>query len=99
MDDESCLEREIECIFEGFSPEDEVLVMTDMMQGSVNQAFLKYVGEHVFLVTGINLPCALELVLYPSPLSVEGIRGVIDRSREQLLLVNDQIVEIDENDE
>lgn len=97
--DETPLESQVRSVFDSFDAQDEVLVFTDMMQGSVNQAFVPYIGPHVFLVTGVNVPCALELALSASPLTNEGVSAVIDASRSQLIFVNEQIVAIDEEDE
>ena len=68
--DDTPLEDQVRATFDSFAPEDEVLVFTDMMQGSVNQAFIPYIGPNVFLVTGVNVPCALELALSASPLTL-----------------------------
>lgn len=97
--DETPLEEQAESVFSQFDPTDEVLIFTDMLQGSVNQVFRRYMSDHVFLVTGINLPCALELALAGGPLTADSVRTTIEAARQQLLLVNDQIVEIDEDDE
>ena len=50
------IEEEIKKIFDDFSEEDKVVVMTDMLAGSVNQKFIPYMSENVFLITGINVP-------------------------------------------
>lgn len=97
--DDVALETQIERVFSGFSPEDEVLVLTDMMQGSVNQAFQGYMGDRCFLISGINIPCALELALSSEPLTKERIEGVIERAREQLVFVNDAALNIEDGDE
>lgn len=97
--DETCLDERVDAVFSAFSPQDEVLVLTDMLQGSVNQAFRKYMNERVFLITGVNLPCALELVSAGEPLTPGAIRDAIDRAREQLLFVNDYVMDIGEEDE
>lgn len=97
--DDTPLDDQIAEVFAEFSPDDEVLVFTDMLQGSVNQAFSRYVGEHVFLVTGINVPCALELALSGGPLTAEAIREVIESARQQLVLVNDHLEDANEDDE
>ena len=41
-------------------------MMTDMLGGSVNQQFCPYVNDHRHLICGINLPCALSLVITAS---------------------------------
>ena len=97
--DDTPLEDQVRTTFDSFAPEDEVLVFTDMMQGSVNQAFIPYIGPNVFLVTGVNVPCTLELALSASPLTGEGVAAVIDAARSQLMFVNAQAVPVDDEDE
>lgn len=89
--DESDLEKQIRDIFTTFSPEDEVVMMTDMLGGSVNQKFCPYVSEHRHLICGINLPCALSLVLQPDdmPFTKKQIQEIIEESRNQLIYVNE----------
>ena len=97
--DDTPLTEQVDGIFAQFAADDEVLILTDMLQGSVNQEFRRFMNDHVFLITGINLPCALELALSSEPLSAERVRDIVESARHQLLLVNDQVVEIDEDDE
>ena len=42
------IEEEIKKIFDGFQKDDKVVVMTDVLSGSVNQKFIPYMGENVF---------------------------------------------------
>lgn len=93
------LEEQVRAVFEAFAPEDEVLVFTDMMQGSVNQAFVPYIGPHVFLVTGVNVPCALELALSASPLTADAVVAAVEAARDQLMFVNGQVASVDDGDE
>ena len=97
--DDTPLEDQVRATFDSFAPEDEVLVFTDMMQGSVNQAFIPYIGPNMSLVTGVNVPCALELALSASPLTGEGVAAVVDAARSQLMFVNAQAASVDDEDE
>lgn len=96
---ETPLDRQIAELFAGYNPEDEVLVLTDILQGSVNQAFAPYVGERVFLVAGTNVALALELALAEEPLTVQDIEDAIGMARQSMRLMNTAIVDIDEEDE
>lgn len=41
----------------------EIIVLTDLFGGSVNNEFLQYINQdHVYLVAGLNLPLLIELV-------------------------------------
>lgn len=99
--DDQELDDQIHKVFASFQPEDEVIVMTDMLGGSVNQRFCPYMGEKCHLICGINLPCALSLVLIPEemPLSRETIRQIVEESKEHLIYVNEYQTEDDGKDE
>lgn len=89
--DDTKIEDKIADLLESFSEEDEVVILTDMLSGSVNQAMIPYRGDHVFLITGFNLPLALEILLYPQSekLSNEILKHLIENSKSQLQLVCD----------
>lgn len=97
--DEVPLEEQVAEAFASVGPEDEVLVLTDILQGSVNQAFAPYVGERVFLVAGVNVALCLELALSAEPLSSEGINAAIGQARSAMVLVNTYAAEVGEDDE
>ena len=56
--DDTDAEEQIAQVFASIAPEDEVIIMTDMLGGSVNQKFCPYMTEHRHLISGINLPSA-----------------------------------------
>ena len=99
--DDQDLDDQIEKVFSSFHPEDEVLMMTDMLGGSVNQHFCPYMSEKRHLICGINLPCALSLVLLPDslPLTSQGIRQIVEDSKSHLIYVNEYEADDDQKDE
>lgn len=97
--DDTPLADQVAEVFAGFDPEDEVLVLTDIMQGSVNQAFYPYMGPHVFLVAGVNAMLAFELCLKPEPLTCEAIQESIDAAPGSICLINTFQADTDEDDE
>jgi PTS system mannose-specific IIA component len=97
--DSTPLDEQVRKIFSAIPPEDEVLILTDILQGSISQAFAPYMGPHVFLVAGINVPAALELCLSGDELSIQGIEGVMEMSRRSMCLVNTFTAAVDEDDE
>lgn len=99
--DDTDLPTQIKELFDSFDPEDEVVMMTDMLGGSVNQQFCPYVNDHRHLICGINLPCALSLVLQPQdmPLTAETIRTIVEESRSHLIYVNEYNDGSNEDDE
>lgn len=76
-------------------------MMTDMLGGSVNQHFCPYMSEKRHLICGINLPCALSLVLLPDdlPLTSQGIRQIVEDSKSHLIYVNEYEADDDQKDE
>lgn len=97
--DDTPLESQVEAVFDAISPDDEVLVLTDILAGSVNQKFLPYVAPNVFVVAGVNVVLAMELCLAPAPLTAEGIQNAIDMAGQSIKLLNTIQVEDDEDDE
>lgn len=87
--DESKLEDKISSLFKSFLKDDEIIILTDMLSGSVNQAFIPYRNDHTFLITGYNLPLALELLLYPEneKLDYTKINELINKSKSQIQIV------------
>ncbi len=66
-----------------------VVVLTDILGGSVNQVATKLMGEYGYqLITGINLPLLLELVFIPDPIAPERIEEIVRCAREQIIFVN-----------
>lgn len=75
-------------------PDDEALVFTDLLGGSVNQAFTPYLAQgNVHLITGMNLPVILTLILSLGAGKIEAaaVAGAVKEAREQLLYVNDYL--------
>ncbi len=97
--DDEALEPQVAAVMERFDPEDEVLVLTDILAGSVNQKFVPYMGPRVFVVAGINVVLAMELCLAPGPLTAEGIEEAIAMAGQSIKLINTLTVTDDEDDE
>lgn len=97
--DDVPLGPQVKELFDKFGPSDEVLVLTDIMQGSVNQAFVPYVGPHTFIVAGVNVALAFELCLTPEPLSLERIETAVEQARNSMTLINTLQIEDGDDDE
>lgn len=84
-------EAEVERYFAALSEEDEVVVLTDLMAGSVNQIFIRQMEKRRFhLLTGINLPLALEVAL-ADRFCYEDIQKAICTARDGIRYVNDEV--------
>lgn len=88
-------------LFASFDDEDEVVVLVDMMGGSVYQKFYPYMSEKVHVICEMNLPMALSLVLAPEDerLTSEKVEQVLMDCKNQLVYVNKMAVSVDEDDE
>ena len=80
----------IEEFFNNLPEEDELIVMTDLMAGSVNQMFMNYVPQRKFhLITGTNLPMALQIALcFEEEVTVDYIMESIAMAKEEIKYVN-----------
>lgn len=93
VDDET-LENSIDQALNEFSRDEQIIVLTDMMGGSVNQEFAKRLSDYnIELISGVNLPVALSLILSlgDEEVSSEMIRQTIEEARQQLVYVNDTL--------
>ena len=88
VDQDVSLHSQIDQTFAEFSPEDAVVVVTDIFGGSVNNEFMALLGEKDFiLVAGMNMPTLVELVSEDEP-TVEGVQSVVERGRQSILVCN-----------
>lgn len=87
-------------LFASFDDEDEVVVLVDMMGGSVYQKFYPYMSDKVHVICGMNLPMALSLVLAPEDecLTSEKVEQVLMDCKNQLVYVNKMAASVDEDD-
>lgn len=97
--DETPLEEKLASAFEGIAEDDETLVLTDILQGSVNQLVACSAPRGAFIVTGVNLPVALELSLRAGQLTPDVVRHVVTQAKEQLVYLGDLTPDVDEEDE
>lgn len=96
------IQSEVETLFEEIMDDDEVVIFTDILGGSVNQAFSKYIARpHVHLIAGMNLPIIIALISEPDKgyLTPDQIRDTLNEARNQLTYVNDFVADVSEDDE
>ena len=88
VDQDENLVETLERYLAQIRPEDQVIVLTDIKGGSVNQKIVPYaVRENVFLVAGFNLPLLVALAIAPEGITKDGIKQYIEDSRNQMELV------------
>ena len=93
------LKEEIDFVLEHINTDDELIVFTDLMGGSVTNQILQYaLKENVFIISGFNLPLLLEILLAdPSTPVLEVIETGINNARNQIVFVNKLITTKKEN--
>lgn len=64
-----------------------IIVLTDLLSGSVNQALMRYKGDkQLYLAAGVNLPFALALLETDAEADPEArLRSCVERAREQMI--------------
>ena len=101
--DDTDLPTQIKELFDSFDPEDEVVMMTDMLGGSVNQEAIKYLQyPNVYIITGMSLPIVLSIVLSLSSydkVDETVIRSAIEDAKQQTVFVNDVVRNLEADDE
>lgn len=83
-------------LFSTFSPDDEIVVLTDMLGSSVNNDMVSLLPEysHMQLLSGMNMPLVLSLVTSDvSPLSSEDISELIYTAKEGVTYCNPLVLE------
>ena len=96
--DEESLNDALDDFFVGVEEGDQVILLSDMYGGSVNQVMFTYLHKpNTRLVAGVNLACVLELSIQES-VSDEQLEEIVERSREMLRVVKDDSVETTEED-
>lgn len=98
--DNQPIEEAVETLMNGFADEDEVVILTDLTSGSVNQQFFKYRNRpHTHIISGMNLPLAFQIAMEDRDeyISVERMREIVEESKNEMKYVND--IAADDGDE
>lgn len=96
------VDEAIEEVMGRFQDEDEVIVLTDLTSGSVNQHFFKYRNRpHTHIISGMNLPLAFLIAMEPKDnyISEQKMRTIVEEAKYEIKYVNDIADSGDEEDE
>lgn len=92
--DDSRIEDRIDAYFAKVDSSDQVIMMSDLVGGSVNQIMFRYLErENTMLISGINLALVLEIAADRSEMSKERIQAIIEEARKAMILVEDEDLE------
>lgn len=85
--------------------DDELIILTDMTGGSVNQKFFSFrTRPHTHVVSGMNLPVAFALAMEPGDgadgyFTNEHVHEIVEESRQELRYINEISADGDDEDE
>lgn len=99
-DHEEDLSVVVKELFDSFDENDEVIILTDMMGGSVYQKFYPYASDKVHVICGMNLPLAMSFILAgEETFTKERVINIINECKNQIVYVNQLCSQVDEDDE
>lgn len=99
--EEKNIEDALTGYFKQISDDDEVIVLTDLFGGSVNQTAMSYLSKkNIYLITGFNLALLLEVIMLDEEekISEDQLRRIIEGSKQQIMYVNDVLHTISRDD-
>jgi fructoselysine and glucoselysine-specific PTS system IIA component len=90
VDENRSLEDEIKTILQQVGDNDELIVFSDIMGGSVTNQVLQYALQaNVHVVSGFNLPLVIEIILADADApAAEIIAEAIENAKQQMVYVN-----------
>jgi mannose/fructose-specific phosphotransferase system component IIA len=94
------IEDELHTVLTHVQPEDELIIFTDLIGGSVTNQVLRYaLRENTHVVSGMNLPLLIDVMLAPAETPVEEvIETAINNAKGQLVYVNKLIPKENDHD-
>jgi len=89
-DGNKSIEDELAKILENIKPDDELIVFSDLMGGSITNQVLRFaLRENVHIVSGMNLPLLIDIIMADVDIPVaDTIENSLKAAREQVVYVN-----------
>jgi len=100
--DNQPVDKQVKELMDSISDDTEVIILTDMLAGSVNQQFFNYRERpHTHIISGMNLPLALAIALEPQDKEITSGRmeELVKEAKDAIVYVNEMKVEVDDDDE
>ncbi|MGD8108732.1 PTS sugar transporter subunit IIA [Pantoea sp. FN0302] len=93
VDENDDLTRQVDSLMAAFTPQDELIVITDIFAGSVNNEFIRYLHRPDFhLLAGLNLPLVIEmLIASPDEPAIALINEALSNARAGMQYCNHTI--------
>lgn len=91
LDDKIDVAQQINEVLEQVSDQDELVIFSDIMGGSVTNQLLQHaLKPNIHILSGFNLPLLIDVMLADQDTSVhEVIRSAIENAKEQMVYVNE----------
>jgi mannose/fructose-specific phosphotransferase system component IIA len=100
VNDNRSIENELNTILTNITAEDELVVFSDLVGGSITSQILRCaLRENVHVVSGMNLPLLIDIMLADADTPVAAvIENAVSVAREQVVYVNKLINKENGND-
>lgn len=80
----------VETFFQKAMPEDQIIVFSDVVFGSVNQLIFPYLKrENTYVFSGFNFPMLLQVAALAPDASKEEIRNLLSEGRQGIIYMNE----------
>ena len=91
LDEKVNVEQQIQEVLEQVSDQDELVIFSDIMGGSVTNQLLQHaLKPNIHILSGFNLPLLIDVMLAGQDTPVnEVIRSAIENAKEQMVYVNE----------
>lgn len=99
LDDKVVIEQQIQEVLEQISDQDELVIFSDIMGGSVTNQLLQHaLKPNIHILSGFNLPLLIDVMLAGQETPVtEAIHSAIENAKAQMVYVN-ELLTADNND-
>jgi fructoselysine/glucoselysine PTS system EIIA component len=89
-DENKSIEDDLTAVLQQINKEDELIIFTDLAGGSVTNQVLQFaLRENVYIVSGVNLPLLLDIMLADPDTQInEVIETGISNAKEQIVFIN-----------
>lgn len=95
-------EKELDQYLSELSAEDKLIIVSDILWGSVNQLLMRKIRErkNIYIITGMNLPLLLQLVcMNESDVDHDALAKVASNAKESIVFMADYSPEFEDGDE
>lgn len=91
VNENKSIEDEVSRVMKNVSAEDELLIFTDLLGGSITNQLAKYaLQDNIHIISGFNLPLLVEILLADNETPIkEIIDSALINAKAQLVYVNE----------